>query len=129
MFDEKFEQLKEELKGVGFAEIDYCDPSNISERLLLISNYSPSDEKPSACFALSLEDYYNGGTSFPAKCWLDFSEISCFRDERPNPYPGYGEFEHNGKKYYPFSIDTTGFECTAEYIKELIRELYEYKPK
>jgi len=127
MSDEKFEQLKQELKRVGFTEIDRYDPPNIPERLLLIINYSPSDKKPPACFALSLENYYNGDNNFPNKCWMDFEKISCPHEECPNPYPGYKEFEHNGKKYHPFSIGTK--ECTAESIKELIRDLYAYKPK
>ena len=53
------------------------------------------------------------------------SKVKKINDREPKQHPGYGEFTHNGTKYFPFSVDLG--EYTYEHIqsiRELCKNLY-----
>ena len=122
--------LKNALFRVGIEEviIETSVAPNISDPVLLIINYAPTDDKPPVCFALSLANY----PKFPQKFWSSIKDIKVdYRPPNikaggklPDHRPAYKEFCDRGRRYHPFSVDLSDYSCEAQSIKILLGRLY-----
>ena len=122
---ERRDKLEASLLESGL-DFEFIHPSNLSEPIILIKNYTSNQETPLASFAFTLIKYYEGNSSEMCnKCWMTCSKVKKIGDMAPNPHPGYGEFSHNGDKYFPFSVNPPDFtyDC-IDTIKGLCRNLY-----
>ena len=70
--------------------------SELDEPILVVFDYSPSDDHPPLSIAFSLSEQ--------AKCWLSESRVREIDDVGPSPHPDYRRFRLHGRRFYPYSI-------------------------
>jgi len=90
----------------------------LSQPVLIILDYSPSDSKPPLSIAFDSE--------LGPKCWMSEKNVSKIGDDGPNPHQDYGEFDYEGRHFYGFSIQAltqSDFDDVSR-IETICRQLY-----
>lgn len=74
----------------------YGNVSELDEPILVVFDYSPTDNHPSLSIAFSVSE--------KAKCWLSERQLLKIKDEAPSPHPDYRSFKLQGRMFFPYSI-------------------------
>lgn len=110
-----------EASGISASIADRID--NITDRVLIITNYRPSDDRPPACFGIPLANYPDNLT-IPNKCWCNFKTLKKINNLAPRLRPKYKEFSFEDRHFHPFSARLDEFTLTTESIVDLLAALY-----
>lgn len=100
------------------------DITQISESLLIIRNFKPSEAaKLKVSFAFEV-DVILEGKSINNKCWIT---IEKERTININHYPGYKSFTHDGDVFHPYSVKFGRYAGTvsAEVLKTICTNIYD----
>ena len=69
----------------------------LEQPVLIVLDYSPSDDQTPLSIAFDF--------SCDPKCWLTVSKVCKIGDEGPSPHSSYREFDFEGRKFHPYSIE------------------------
>ena len=109
-------EFREEL--AEYFDWEYTNIPNLEEPVLMIFNYSPSNESSPFSFAFSLRGN--------PKCWISHDKVKEVGDKAPNRYPDYKDFNHNRQKFYAYSVqafENSTFSDIAKF-KRVCNRLY-----
>ena len=88
--------------------------------VLIILDYSPGDDDTPLSIALD----FSGG----AKCWISEEQVVEIDNKAPAPNSKYKQFEFEGRRFYPFSVQGLGtslFE-DIETLNSICERLYRH---
>lgn len=116
----------DDLSGIGLdtVSIERCI-ANIAEPLLVVMNFRLADCLPPVSFAFDFSNEMPDGPMQP-KYWCTYSELQPIAGNMPRPFPGYNQFELNGRTFFPFSAAIQDFNFSPPSIKELLGILYSH---
>ena len=120
-----FDSLEGELEKAGMGPFVITQGiGDLPHPILIFIDYQPKNRCTPVCLGLPLEEYEQ--KRMARKFWSSVKTAKPVNGQIPNPHPEYKEFNYEGRTYYPFSADLSGYNFSSASISELLEELYEH---
>ena len=94
--------------------------SELDEPVLIVFDYSPSDQQPVVSIAFDL----SGGN----KCWITTEKVISINDDGPKAHLKYGKFTFETRNFHPYSIKVSSQEIFQDVslLTSMCQRLYQH---